>query len=99
MGATDTADFAAFLAANPDLQAQAAAYQQANPSDPLLQQVMYNPLTNIVGPVNLPAQPTGYDPGMGGDGTPGSSPSNFLVIGLGLLAVLYILDSGSSRRR
>ena len=54
MGATpDSNSFNDFLAANPDLASQFKADQAANPSDPILQQVMYNPVTGIVGPVPL----------------------------------------------
>lgn len=52
--------FADFLTTHPDAAAAVTSYQSANQGDPALQQVMYNPVTGIVGPV-----PTSYGTSLG----------------------------------
>jgi hypothetical protein len=85
---SDTTDFTDFLAANPDLSAQQIAYQQANPGDPALQTIMYNPVTNTMGPVTLPAPATPAIP---------ASPSGFsswLTSNAGSVTILAVITGG-----
>jgi hypothetical protein len=85
---SDSGSFSDFLSANPDLSAQYSSYQAANPGDPVLQSVMYNPLTNTIGPVTIPAQSTGDEPGS-------STAPAFLAIA-GLVAAAFVI--GSNKR-
>lgn len=82
----DTSDFTDFLASNPNLQSQQLAYQQTNPGDPALQTIMYNPVTNTMGPVTLP-QAAAATPA-------GSSSSSWITSNAGSLTILAVITGG-----
>jgi hypothetical protein len=86
IGDTSADTFAGFLSDNPDLASQLSTYQQANPSDAVLESVMYNPVTGIVGPV-----PASY--GTGTSGAITSSPAmnsttTYILAGVAIIALL-----------
>jgi hypothetical protein len=88
--ADDSTSFADFLAANPELQTQQLAYQQANPGDPALQTVMFNPVTNTMGPVTLPPAPAAIAPAAAYSTT---SSTGILIIAGAIVGGLILMQS------
>jgi hypothetical protein len=92
--------FAEFLAANPDLAAQVDAARNDNPGDPVLRNVMYNPVTGVVGPV-----PVGYgvsDPTPAPTGKPSGITVNQTVVFAGVALLIFAMsynNSSPGRRR
>lgn len=85
----DAGDFASSL--TPDQTAELAAYQAANPGDPNLAPVLYNPVTQVYGPVTIPAQMGFTSP----TNTPAQNQTFVLLAGVAL-AALFFFSSGSS---
>lgn len=80
----DPDSFASFLAANPTMATQYTAYQAANPGDPNIQLVGYNPLTGVYGPL-----PSGW----GTTTTPAviaGTPTYVWVLGAGVIVAFLL---------
>lgn len=89
----DVDSFQAFLLANPAYAEQYAAANAANPGDPALRMVVYNPVTGVYGPA-----PLGYGAQATTAGaTVAGVPSYVWILGIGVMAAV-LMASGKGRR-